>query len=77
MIADRNCHKSLNHALTITRAVPQVYFKPTRNGFGMIGPIPQNRFTPEHIRSLIDSSPLTPKAASQNPTHAICNQFDL
>jgi len=70
VIADRNCHKSLDHALTITRARP-VYFRPTRNGYGMIGLIPASRFTAEHIRSLIERSPLAAKAVSKEPTYAV------
>ena len=39
VLADRNCHKSVNHALTVTDAIP-VYLMPSRNGYGIIGPIP-------------------------------------
>ena len=39
VLADANCHKSICHALTVTGARP-VYFKPTRNGYGMIGLVP-------------------------------------
>ena len=35
VLADRNCHKSVNYALAITDALP-VYLVPTRNGFGII-----------------------------------------
>jgi arginine decarboxylase len=39
VLADRNCHKSLNYALAITDAIP-VYLRPSRNGYGIIGPDP-------------------------------------
>ena len=39
VVVDRNCHKSILHAITMTGAVP-VFLMPTRNHFGIIGPIP-------------------------------------
>jgi arginine decarboxylase len=70
VIADLNCHKSICHSLTVTGARP-VYFKPTRNGYGMIGLVPLDRFKPEHIRDLIDKSPFAAGAASKDPTYAV------
>lgn len=70
VIADRNCHKSLNHAMTLTEARP-VYFQPSRNGLGMIGLIPPKRFTKEHIRDLIEKSPLSKDATSTEPVYAV------
>jgi arginine decarboxylase len=69
VLADANCHKSICYALTITGARP-VYFKPTRNGYGMIGLVPPQRFSPEHIRGLIEKSPFSVGALSQQPTYA-------
>ena len=69
VLADANCHKSICYALTITGARP-VYFKPTRNGFGMIGLVPPQRFAPEYIRGLIEKSPFSAGAISQQPTYA-------
>jgi arginine/lysine/ornithine decarboxylase len=42
VLVDRNCHKSIEHAITMTRAQP-VYLVPTRNRYGLIGPIPPAR----------------------------------
>lgn len=70
VIADRNCHKSLNHAMTLTEARP-VYFQPSRNGLGMIGPIPRKRFTHKHIQGLIEKSPLAAGAKSLDPVYAV------
>lgn len=70
VIADRNCHKSLNHAMTLSGARP-VYFQPSRNGYGMIGLIPPKRFTHAHIQSLIADSPLAANAKSKEPVYAV------
>jgi len=37
-LMDRNCHKSLNHAMIITGATPS-YMIPMRNALGIIGPV--------------------------------------
>ena len=44
VVVDRNCHKSILHAIMMTGAVP-VFLTPTRNNFGIIGPIPKSEFT--------------------------------
>ena len=69
-MVDRNCHKSLNHGLTLCGARP-VYMKPTRNGYGLIGPIPARRMSKEHIKKLIKASPIARDAVSQEPTYAV------
>jgi arginine decarboxylase len=70
VVVDRNCHKSLNHAMTLAGSRP-VYFQPSRNGYGMIGLIPPKRFAKEHIRKLVKDSPLTAGAASTEAVHAV------
>ncbi|MEY3625894.1 MAG: Orn/Lys/Arg decarboxylase N-terminal domain-containing protein [Limnohabitans sp.] len=57
VVVDRNCHKSILHAIIMTGAIP-VFLKPTRNQFGIIGPIPQSEFEPETIRAKIRANPL-------------------
>jgi ornithine decarboxylase/lysine decarboxylase/arginine decarboxylase len=57
VVVDRNCHKSVLHAIIMTGAVP-VFLKPTRNHFGIIGPIPQSEFEPEAIQAKIRANPL-------------------
>ena len=42
VVVDRNCHKSILHAIIMTGAVP-VFLPPTRNHYGIIGPIPRAR----------------------------------
>jgi arginine/lysine/ornithine decarboxylase len=57
VVVDRNCHKSILHAIIMTGSIP-VFLKPTRNHFGIIGPIPQSEFEPEAIRAKIAANPL-------------------
>ena len=57
VVVDRNCHKSILHAIIMTGAVP-VFLTPTRNHFGIIGPIPESEFSPEVIRKKIAANPL-------------------
>jgi arginine decarboxylase len=57
VIVDRNCHKSVLHAITMTGAIP-VFLMPTRNHYGIIGPIPRAEFEPESIRRKIAEHPL-------------------
>src|SRR5512144_885999 len=57
VVVDRNCHKSILHAIIMTGAVP-VFLPPTRNHYGIIGPIPQAEFSPEAIRKKIAANPL-------------------
>ncbi len=57
VVVDRNCHKSILHSIIMTGAVP-VFLPPTRNHFGIIGPIPQAEFAPEAIRRRIAANPL-------------------
>ncbi len=57
VVVDRNCHKSILHAIIMTGAIP-VFLKPTRNHFGIIGPIPKSEFEPAAIRAKIKANPL-------------------
>ncbi len=56
VVVDRNCHKSILHAIMMTGAIP-VFLMPTRNHFGIIGPIPLEEFKPESIQRKIDANP--------------------
>jgi arginine decarboxylase len=57
VVVDRNCHKSILHAIIMTGAIP-VFLKPTRNHYGIIGPIPQSEFEPATIQAKIQANPL-------------------
>jgi arginine/lysine/ornithine decarboxylase len=63
VVVDRNCHKSVLHSIIMTGAVP-VFLKPTRNHFGIIGPIPQSEFEPDAIEAKIKANPLLKGKAS-------------
>src|SRR5487761_2739159 len=56
VVVDRNCHKSILHSIIMTGAVP-VFLTPTRNHYGIIGPIPKSEFEPESIQRKIDANP--------------------
>jgi len=56
VVVDRNCHKSILHAIIMTGAVP-VFLTPTRNHYGIIGPISLDEFKPENIRRKIEANP--------------------
>jgi lysine decarboxylase/arginine decarboxylase len=57
VVVDRNCHKSILHAIIMTGAIP-VFLKPTRNHFGIIGPIPKSEFEQASIKAKIMANPL-------------------
>ncbi|HEY6610189.1 MAG TPA: Orn/Lys/Arg decarboxylase N-terminal domain-containing protein, partial [Pseudomonas sp.] len=57
VLVDRNCHKSVVHALIMTGAIP-LYLNPARNELGIIGPIPLEEFSRESIAAKIASCPL-------------------
>ncbi|NML17436.1 arginine/lysine/ornithine decarboxylase [Azohydromonas caseinilytica] len=57
VVVDRNCHKSILHSIIMTGAVP-VFLTPTRNHYGIIGPIPQSEFSRESIQKKIAANPL-------------------
>jgi arginine decarboxylase len=56
VVVDRNCHKSVLHAIIMTGAIP-VFLMPTRNHFGIIGPIPKSEFAWENIQKKIQDNP--------------------
>jgi arginine decarboxylase len=66
VLVDRNCHKSILHAITMTGAIP-VFLTPTRNNFGIIGPIPRSEFEPENIKKKILANPFAREALAKNP----------
>ena len=56
VVVDRNCHKSILHAIIMCGAIP-VFLTPTRNHYGIIGPIPLDEFRPENIQKKIAAHP--------------------
>ena len=65
VLVDRNCHKSILHAIMMTGAIP-VFLMPTRNNYGIIGPIPKEEFAWENIQKKIAAHPFA-KAAKGKP----------
>jgi arginine decarboxylase len=57
VLVDRNCHKSILHAIIMTGTVP-IFLQPTRNHLGIIGPIPLEEFDQASIQKKIDANPL-------------------
>ncbi|HEX8988289.1 MAG TPA: arginine/lysine/ornithine decarboxylase [Rhodocyclaceae bacterium] len=61
VIVDRNCHKSVLHAIMMTGAIP-VFLMPTRNNYGIIGPIPKEEFRWKNIQKKIEVHPFASQA---------------
>ena len=70
VLVDRNCHKSIEQGLALTGGIP-VYFSPTRNRYGIIGPIPPEQFDKQAIARSIDANALTSAATSTQPVYAV------
>jgi len=64
VLVDRNCHVSILHAITMTGAVP-VFLMPTRNNFGIIGPIPLEEFRWENIEKKIQANPFAREVSAK------------
>ncbi len=69
-LCDRNCHKSIEHAMTISGAIP-VYLMPSRNHLGIIGPVRPELLKPGAIQSAIKANPLTRNAVKPDAALAI------
>jgi len=65
VVVDRNCHKSILHSIVMTGAIP-VFLMPTRNHFGIIGPISLDEFKMETIQRKINAHPFI-KDKKQKP----------
>lgn len=65
LLIDRNCHKSLTHLMMMSDVIP-VYFRPTRNAYGILGGIPCAEFSHETISHRVDSTP-----GASWPVHAV------
>lgn len=69
-LCDRNCHKSIEQGLVITGGIP-VFLSPTRNRYGIIGPIPPQELDPERIRQCIADNPLANAAGRERAGYAV------
>src|SRR5207344_2305418 len=70
VVLDRNCHKSIEQGLMLTGARP-VYMVPTRNRYGIIGPIPPSEMNQKAIRAKAEAGSLTKNVADQKPVYAV------
>ena len=70
VVCDRNCHKSIEQGLMLTGALP-VYMVPTRNRYGIIGPVHPEEMTQKAIQKKIADSPLAKDAAGKDPVYAV------
>ncbi|RZJ06261.1 MAG: arginine decarboxylase [Brevundimonas sp.] len=69
-LCDRNCHKSVEHAMTMSGASP-VYLVPNRNALGLIGPIPPSRLTPKAIEKMVADNKMMGPDVDRSPVHAV------
>ena len=69
-LCDRNCHKSIEQSLILTGGIP-VFLSPTRNRYGIIGPIPPSGLEPKAIAKAIAANPLAKGAASPRPVYSV------
>ncbi|MDT7552672.1 MAG: arginine decarboxylase [Pseudonocardiales bacterium] len=72
VLVDRNCHKSIMHAIVMTGAIP-VYLHPSRNAYGIIGPIPPRELTAQHIQKSLATNPLVPEGTTTARLAVITN----
>ncbi|WP_246179122.1 Orn/Lys/Arg decarboxylase N-terminal domain-containing protein [Actinomadura decatromicini] len=70
VLVDRNCHKSVQHALAISGARP-VYLVPERNGLGLAGPIPAGALSGPAVRDRLAGHPFTAGAVRSDPEYAV------
>jgi arginine decarboxylase len=72
-LCDRNCHKSIEHGLVLTGAIP-TYYIPLRNRWGIIGPIHPDQFKRASIAKAIESNPLVHDGVDRKPVyHVVTN----
>jgi len=70
VVLDRNCHKSIEQGLMLTGARP-VYMVPTRNRYGIIGPISPAEMEAKAIQAKAKAGSLTKKVAGKKPVYAV------
>lgn len=70
VVIDRNCHKSIEQGLILTGAKP-VYMTPSRNRYGIIGPIYPQEMTPEAITEKIAKNPLISDKIGKRPAYSV------
>jgi len=69
-LCDRNCHKSIEQGLVASGGIP-VFLRPTRNRYGIIGPIPPEHLAPEAIAKCIADNPLTKASEGKRAVYSV------
>ncbi len=69
-LVDRNCHKSVEQGLTMCGAVPS-YLIPSRNRYGIIGPIKPERLTQKAVVQGLKENALIKDKTDAKPVHAV------
>ncbi|MEP9317318.1 Orn/Lys/Arg decarboxylase N-terminal domain-containing protein [Pseudomonas sp. LABIM340] len=69
-LCDRNCHKSAEHSMTMSGAIP-TYLVPSRNHLGLIGPIRPEHLTAVAVKRHIADNTLVHPGIDPTPRHAI------
>jgi arginine decarboxylase len=69
-LCDRNCHKSIEQGLVNTGGIA-VFLRPTRNRFGIIGPIPPQQLEPESIANAIATNPLAKASGHKRAVYSV------
>lgn len=67
-VCDRNCHKSIEQGLILSGATP-VYMVPTRNRYGIIGPIHREQMTKSAIAAKIKKLKKAP--VNKKPAYSV------
>ena len=75
-LCDRNCHKSIEHGLVMTGAIP-VYLVPHRNRYGIIGPIYPEDLQPEAVRKRAGANPFDSRRQPAQAAAYHHHKFDL
>ena len=70
VLCDRNCHKSIEHGLTMTGGIPH-YLVPSRNRYGLIGPIYPDKFVESSVRDAVAKHSLSRGLADQQPVFVV------
>ncbi len=69
-LCDRNCHKSIEQGLVNTGGIP-VFLMPTRNRYGIIGPIPPGQLEPRAIAKSIAANPLAKASGQKRAVYSV------
>lgn len=69
-LCDRNCHKSIEQGLVNTGGIP-VFLMPTRNRYGIIGPIPPQQLDPKAIAKSISDNPLAKATGHKRAVYSV------